>query len=191
MPGGGTPNASFGLYDTIYPQTYAGWAGLAQNQLPYPYQASTGVNPMPAMTPYATPATGMGTGTGGAGSTGGLGTPYGTSNFTYPTPQDVHNTVYGLPWMQQQQNILGQLGSMDAFRSAVLPEVSGVMKALGRSGLPSSSYADRAITDTMGSLYNKWLWNALTGWQNIGQQMPGMMNQWYSPYNTMLNYVGS
>jgi hypothetical protein len=106
-------------------------------------------------------------------------------------PQDVHNTVYGLPWMQQQQNILGQLGNMSAFRSAVLPEVGGVMKALGRSGLPSSSYADRAITETMGSLYNKWLWNALTGWQNIGQQMPGMMQQWYAPYNTMLNYVGS
>jgi hypothetical protein len=93
--------------------------------------------------------------------------------------------------MQSQYGLLGQLGNMNAFRSAVLPEVQGVMRGLGRSGLPSSSYADRTITDTMGSLYNKWLWNALTGYQNIGQQMPGMMQQWYAPYNTMLQYLGS
>jgi hypothetical protein len=93
--------------------------------------------------------------------------------------------------MTKQADILKNMSSMPAFRSAVLPEVQGVMKTIGRSGMPSSSWADRAITDTMGSLYNKWMWNVLTGYQNIGAQMPGMMNQWYQPYNTMLAYVGS
>jgi hypothetical protein len=134
---------------------------------------------------------------------GGLGTPYPTpsppytsggndsTSFTYPTSQEVYNTVYGLPHMTKQADILKNMSSMPAFRSAVLPEVQGVMKTIGRSGMPSSSWADRAITDTMGSLYNKWMWNVLTGYQNIGAQMPGMMNQWYQPYNTMLAYVGS
>jgi hypothetical protein len=93
--------------------------------------------------------------------------------------------------MANQARILGNMESMPAFRSAVMPEIQGVMKTLGRSGIPSSSMADRAITDTMGSLYNKWMWNVLTGYQNMGVQMPTMMNQWYQPYNTMLSYVGS
>ena len=128
---------------------------------------------------------------------GGLGTAYPTpaspaaATFNYPMPQTVHDTIYGLPYMQAQRDILGNMSNMSAFRSAVLPEVQGVMKTLGRSGLPSSSYADRAITDTMGSLYNKWMWNVLTGYQNIGAQMPTMMNQWYQPYDKMLAYLGS
>lgn len=173
---------SFGLYDTIYPQTYSGWSNLAQNQLPYQYQT---------MTPYATPAAPSAAGGGGGSSLGGSSLGSSWPSFTYPTSQEAYNSVYGLPHMQAQAGILGQLGDMGAFRSAVLPEIQGVMRGLGRSGLPSSSYADRTITDTMGSLYNKWLWNALTGWQNFGAQMPSMMGQWYQPYDTMLRLLAS
>jgi hypothetical protein len=83
------------------------------------------------------------------------------------------------------------MSDWNAFRSAVLPEIQGVMKTLGRSGLPSSSFSDRALTESLASLYNKWQWNVLTGWQNLGAQMPQMMNQWYQPYNSMLGYVAT
>lgn len=153
-----------------------------------------------------------GPGTGGVGSTpgwnqgqaypgqGALGTPYPTTptwgsggnvNFNYPTPQEVYNTTYTLPHMQAQTNILGNMGNYDYFRNAIRPDMQGMMKALGRSGLPSSGYADRNIAETLGSLFNKWQWNTLTGYQNIGAQMPGMMNQWYQPYDKMLGYIGS
>jgi hypothetical protein len=135
-----------------------------------------------------TPYPGVG---GGGGGSGGYGSSPGAATFNYPTPQEAHDAIYGLPYMANQARILGNMESMPAFRSAVMPEIRGVMKTLGRSGIPSSSMADRAITDTMGSLYNKWMWNVLTGYQNMGVQMPTMMNQWYQPYNTMLSYVGS
>jgi len=156
---------------------------------------------------------GSGPGTGGVGSTpgwnqgqlypgqgaGALGTPYPTNTwgsggnvtFNYPTPQEVYNTTYTLPHMQAQTNILGNMANYDYFRNAIRPDMQGVMRALGRSGLPSSGYADRNIADTLGSLYNKWQWNVLTGYQNIGAQMPSMMNQWYQPYDQMLRYVAS
>jgi hypothetical protein len=129
--------------------------------------------------------TSSGTGTSG-GSTAGS-----NYNFNYPTPQEMSNTIYSQPFMQQQYGLLNQMGDMGAFKSAIQPEIESMMKALGRTGLVSGSYADKTMTETMGSLYNKWLWNVLQGYQGIGQQMPGLMQQWYSPYNTMLSYVGS
>ena len=112
-----------------------------------------------------------------------------TPTFNYPMPGEVADQVYGLPWMQQQQDRLGQMGSFDAYQSAMMPQIQDMMKGLGRSGLPSSSYADRGITNTLGGLWNNWQWNVLQGYQDIGRQMPMMMEQWYRPYNNMMGMV--
>jgi hypothetical protein len=170
--GGFTPAAGSGVY------------GGPGGGMLYPGSASY-------TNPYGSPYLDYGIGYGQ-----GLGAPYPTTTpaaasayFQYPTSQEVYDTVQGLPYLQNQNRILRRMGNMQSFRSAVLPEVQGVMKTLGRSGYASSSMADRAITETLGSLYNKWMWNVLTGYQNIGVQMPNMMNQWYQPYDKMLAYV--
>lgn len=130
---------------------------------------------------------GVGAGAGTSGASGA--TPVAPAEFTYPTPAETYSTVSNLPYMTAQTNLLNQMGSYPAWHSAVYPQVTSALKTLGRSGYPSSSYADRIMANTMSSLWNNWQWNVAQGWQDIGRQMPLMMQQWYSPYNTMLGLI--
>ena len=114
-----------------------------------------------------------------------------TASFNYPDPSQVWGQLYGLPPIQRQTDILGQMATPQAFRSAVNPYIQSVMKGLGRSGIPSSSYADRTISGALGSLWQQWQQNLLGGWQNLWGGMPQMMASWYAPYTSMLGALTS
>lgn len=118
-------------------------------------------------------------GQGGAGGGGGYSGPGGPlMNYLESTRRS------GLTYAPQQEAILQAMSDMGAFRSAVLPEVQDVMRGLGRTGYTSGSMADRTISDTLGSLYNKWQWNALQGYQNLGNQMQAFQNNLTGGYGT-------
>jgi hypothetical protein len=205
-----TPNE---MYNTIagLPANQAQWALLQQMQaqgLPYGNEIYNMIQSnVAAGLPYAgnaeTALANMkGTGTNltnfitglqnGLGSLGGGG---GLEFYGGPLKEYLDSIkAKGLEYAPQQEAILNAMSDMGAFRGAVLPEVQAVMRALGRTGYASGSAADRGITDTMGSLYNKWQWNALTGWQTLGQQMQNFQNNLttgYSNYGTIGNQYGA
>jgi hypothetical protein len=82
----------------------------------------------------------------------------------------------GLVYAPQQEEMLKQMASQEFFRGSILPEMQTALRSLNRSGLPSASYADAALANTLGSLFNKNQWNTLQGYQNLGQQMQAFQN---------------
>jgi hypothetical protein len=64
-------------------------------------------------------------------------------------------TAPTLPGMTTQPDLAG-IKNKNMWETSITPEVQGIMKALGRSGAESSSYADRLIGQMMSSEYAKW-----------------------------------
>jgi hypothetical protein len=110
--------------------------------------------------------------------------------MTLPTGPEMFQNLMGLSPFQSQTNILSQMGSPTAFQAAVRPQIQSVMKAIGRSGLPSSSYADRLISNTLGDLWQRWQLNTLSGWQNVMRTMQPWLQSFYLPYQMMFPMFG-
>jgi len=133
----------------------------------------------------------------GAGGTGGLGgggytvSPKPTSNntFNYPTSQELWDTTYNLQPFQEQRGILGQMATPQAFQQAVNPYMTSLLQSLRGKGMESSSFADRNVANALGSLWQNYQTNMLSGWQNMMGQMPGAMGMWQQPYSTVLGML--
>jgi hypothetical protein len=84
----------------------------------------------------------------------------------FPTPTEATQWAAGIPGFQQQANILGGMSTPEGFQQTLQPYINQMMTSLGRSGLPSSSYADRMISDTLGNVYAQNALNLASGWNN-------------------------
>ena len=89
-----------------------------------------------------------------------------TGGFTIPTTTEAYNWASMLPGMQAQQGMLGMMSSPQGFQQSIMPMMQDLMKGIGRTGLPSSSYSDRIISNTLGSLFYQNALNTASGWQN-------------------------
>ena len=100
------------------------------------------------------------------------------SSLYFPTGTEATQWAAGIPGFQQQANILGSMSSPEGFQSAMQPYINQMLTQLGRSGLPSSSYADRMIGETLGNVYSQQALNTAGGW---GSYMDSMA-PWASGY---------
>ena len=92
-------------------------------------------------------------------------------NLYFPTPTEATSWAAGIPGFQQQANILGGMSTQQGFQQTMQPYINQMLTSLGRSGLPSSSYADRMISDTLGNVYAQNALNLASGW---GDYMSGL-----------------
>jgi hypothetical protein len=112
--------------------------------------------------------------------------------------------------LRQQMGILQNMGTPESFISSTRPYIQDIMKGLGRSGLESSSLADRTVSNTLGDLWSRNQMNLAQGWQGLGNAYTGQVGNlinswqnvmsgvgnlgqlWYHPYDQMLaNYTYS
>lgn len=122
----------------------------------------------------------------------GAGAPPMGGDFNLPTAPEAFQDVWkSFPMFQPQMDLLNNMGSSENFMRSVRPEMQEMFKSVGRSGMPSSSWADRNMTNTLGDLWLKNKFNVLSGYQNLGQSVLPWMNQYYQPYNTALGMIGS
>ncbi|MHA2064635.1 MAG: hypothetical protein ACXABY_09705 [Candidatus Thorarchaeota archaeon] len=71
----------------------------------------------------------------------------------------------------QAQGLLQNMGTEESFISSARPYIQDIMKSLGRSGLESSSLADRTVSNALGSLWAQNQLGLAQGWQGLaGQQ---------------------
>ena len=103
-------------------------------------------------------------------------TPQAPINF--PTAGEATGWAQGLPGFQQYANILGGMSTPGGFQSVMQPYMNQMLTQLGRSGLPSSSYADRMIAETLGNVYAQQALNVAGGWGNY----MGAMAPWAAGY---------
>lgn len=109
------------------------------------------------------------------------------NEFTFPTAQDMYDWTMGLPMFQQQTDLLKGFQSPDTFRAGVQPYIDQMMAQLGRSNLPSSSYADKMISGTLGSLWAQNQLNTLSGMQNLSNTALPYMQTYAAPYQFLLS----
>jgi hypothetical protein len=71
----------------------------------------------------------------------------------FPTAEESAAWSYGQPGFQQMSNLLNMASTPEGFMAS--PYMQQAIQAIGRSRIPSSSYADRTITDAvMGQMLN-------------------------------------
>jgi len=106
--------------------------------------------------------------------------------FKIPTPGEAYGWASGLPGFQNQYNLLQTMMSPQSFQQQINPYMQNIMKGLGRSGMGSSSYADRIISNTLGSLWSQNLQNTLGGYQGYMSGMaPWAQGYQQSPFNVL------
>jgi len=115
--------------------------------------------------------------------------PSGNNTFNYPTSQELWDTTYNLQPFQEQRGILGQMATPGAFQQSVNPYMTSLLQSLRGKGMESSSFADRNVANSLGSLWQNYQTNMLSGWQNMMSQMPGAMGMWQQPYSTVLGML--
>lgn len=89
----------------------------------------------------------------------------------FPTGTEATQWAAGIPGFQQQADILGSISNPQGFQSIMQPYINQMLSQLGRSGLPSSSYADRMIAETLGNVYTQNALNLASGWGKYMEQM--------------------
>jgi hypothetical protein len=94
-----------------------------------------------------------------------------TNAINFPTAEEAAQWAYGQPGFQQQSNILSSMSTQQGFQQMLQPYINQMMTSLGRSGMPSSSYADRMIADTLGNAYAQNALNVASGWGNYMEQV--------------------
>jgi len=67
--------------------------------------------------------------------------------------------------------------------------MTSLLQSLRGKGMESSSFADRNVANSLGSLWQNYQTNMLSGWQNMMSQMPGAMGMWQQPYSTVLGML--
>lgn len=105
----------------------------------------------------------------------------GAGGLNFPTAPEAFDWAYGLPDIMQQRGILEQMSSPETMYQAMSPMLNQAFGQIGRSGLPSSSFADRMIAGTVAPLWAQQQQNMLAGWQNLGRQLPSMMGAYWTP----------
>ena len=108
------------------------------------------------------------------------------NGITFPTAPEAYEWAYGLPDIEQQKQVLGTMGTQETMWQAMQPFLQKAYAQIGRSGLPSSSYADRLLTGIVAPLWAQQQQNVLAGWQNLGRQLPGMMGAYWTPPQMMM-----
>ena len=112
-----------------------------------------------------------------------------TAPLNIPTPQEAYNWATNLPYFQQMQGILGNMATPESFRQSIDPYLQQAYNAIGRSGIPSSSYADRVLGNLIGSQWAQNQNQQLTGWQNTANQMMPYFTGYQLPYWQMANML--
>jgi len=89
--------------------------------------------------------------------------------------------------LEQQRGILNQMQTPEMMRASMEPYLSQAYNNIGQAGIPSSSYADKLISNavTQGWLSNSN--NALSGWGNIGNQVGNLTDKISTASSNMYN----
>lgn len=135
--------------------------------------------------------TGTGTATGVAGTnTQGNNRTWSNRNtggtLNIPTSEEMFSSIWNLPFVQPQLDLINLLGSEQGFQQALQPQIAQIMRSLRGNGMESSSYSDRLIANTLGSQWMQNQFNTLSGIQNMERTLPNWMYSWWQPYNSML-----
>lgn len=136
----------------------------------YPY-GSTGYNPYSTSTnPYGYGTYNPYTAWSNVSNT--VGTDTTNPNAIYfPTATEATTWAAGTPGFQTQANILGNLSSAEGFQNYLNPYINEMLTSIGRSGLPSSSYADRMIANTLGDVYSQYATNVAGAWNDYNTNL--------------------
>jgi len=174
-PTGGAPAAGYNMYNpntgavSPYSGAYPGQGGL-----------NAAGNPISGTTPAATDpaaaaaAAGIpGTGTGG--------------QFNYP--MNPLADAASQPNIMAQNSLLAMM-QQDPYLSGLLqPYLNQAYSAIGRSGMPTSSYTDQMLANIIAPMYLANQQNVLGGYGNLTNQLAQLAATAQEPYQTALNYI--
>jgi hypothetical protein len=104
-------------------------------------------------------------------------------------PMNPLGDVLSMPQIQAQADLLSKMASESYMQSLLKPYISETLASIGRSGLPSSSYADRMIADTIANVYLRNMLNILGGYQALTPQITGLAQVYQQPYRTALDFI--
>ncbi len=171
--GGGAPLAGYGLYNpnTRVSSPYTG--GYGGNNWGQP-AGTTPPGTTPPVTDPAAAAAGIpGTGTGG--------------QFNYP--MNPLGDAASQPNIVAQNKLL-EMMQTDPYLSGLLqPYLNEAYSAIGKSGMPTSSYTDQMLAQTIAPLYLANQNNVLGGYGALSPQLMGLSQEYRQPFESAMNML--